>query len=460
LSTGFSCWSAESGVAAKQAPRHLPGISEGAVASHRLSPEDLQRELLGFADRYRELIGQTSDEGVLRSRNPGMRVVFQATKTSYVSSAVSVVTGPRPLEALRDLLVMVSLQRMVWASGASGRIAPADAEPVARVLATLETEIYDLAARVVPAEAIAKLRSLIEQWRRENPEQHYVAFVRFQHLGTSSFAREVEEVISSGGFLAPVESVAREAHDARLLAERTLYLANRMPVLLEWQATLAYQRIVASPEAVGVLGDVQSYRAALEQLGSEVKELPARVAAERKALMSDLSERVANERAQTLRHLQALIRGEREALFAALSKGADSYGPIVGQFAATAAAMRDTVAGLERMTARTGGTAKADGEDLRRLHEISTKLAAAASNTSDIVVGLNSLLNSELRGLTTLDRMLAEHAQRLFLYAAALVLLLGVVLYIAVRAARRPENLIRRRRSLQAALSRHDAPAH
>jgi len=97
-------------------------------------------------------------------------------------------------------MVMVTLQRMVWQSGAAGQVPPVEAEPVARVLRTLEAEIYDLAARVLPSEAIAKLRTLIAKWRGENPDQHYVAYVRFQNLGASPDADEVNQIISSGGF--------------------------------------------------------------------------------------------------------------------------------------------------------------------------------------------------------------------------------------------------------------------
>ena len=437
LLTQPMCLAAENAALPARSGHHLPGVAEKDGTVRRLTLEDLQRELFEFADRYREHVGQVTDEGVLRAKNAGMRVLYQATKTSYVSSAVSVVTGPRPLDALRDLLVMVSLQRMVWASGAGGKIAPEDAEPVARALATLEAELYELAARVVPAEAIAKLRSLIEQWRRENPDQHYVAFVRFQNLGASPVVQEVEDVISSGGFLAPVESVAREAHEARLLAERTLYLANRMPMLLEWQTTLAYQRIVASPEAAGLVEDLHSYRSALERLGREVNELPAKVADELKALLTDVAQLIAKERAQTLRAIEMLVRREREATFAALSKGADTYGPIVQQLAVTAAATRDAVAGLERLMASPPGKPD-NGESMRRLQQTAEQLAAAAQSTNSVVSGLNTLFSAELQGLTSLDALLASQIQRLFIYGALLVLLIGAVAYVLLRAARRP----------------------
>jgi len=416
--------------------RPLSGLTEKDPASRRLTPEELQHELFQFVDRYRERVGQATDAGVHRATTADGRIMFQATKTSYVSAAVSVVTGPRPIDALLDLLVMVTLQRMVWESGADGQIPPAEAKPVAVALRRLERQIYDLAARVLPSDVIAKVRDLSTKWRRENPEQHYVAYVRFQNLGASSEADEVNEVISSGGFLAPVETVAREAHEARLLAERTLYLVNRMPMFLEWETTLAYQRIAASPEAAGVLANLSGFRAALERLGEEISRLPDRVADERLALVKDVTQLAARERAQTIDDLRALIRSEQEAFFLGLSKGADTYGPILEQLAVTAAATRDAVAALERMTASSEGRAD-EGVDIKQVHEIAGRLATAATATNNTVVGLNSLFTAELRGLASVNAMLASQVQSLFFYGAALVLLLGIVLYAVLRVSRR-----------------------
>jgi len=420
----------------KAAPQHFARATEKDLASRRLSPEELQRELFQFVDRYRELVGQVTDQGVRQAKSSDVRVVFQATKTSYVSAAVSVVTGPRPIDALRDLMVMVTLQRMVWQSGAAGQVPPGEAEPVARVLRTLEAEIYDLAARVLPSEAIAKLRTLIAKWRGENPDQHYVAYVRFQNLGASPDADEVNQIISSGGFLEPVEAVAREAHEARLLAERSLFLANRMPMLIEAQTTLAYQQIVASPEAASVLDNLQGYRAVLERLGREADELPGKIAEERGALLTDLAQMIARERAETLRQIRMIIRSEREAFFMGLSQGADTYGPLLEQLAITAAATRDAVAGIERITASDDRDAE-EGATLRRLNEIAERLAATATATNAAVAGLNSLFSAELRGLASVHAMLASQVQRVFLYGAALVLLLGAVLYAVLRTFRR-----------------------
>jgi len=421
----------------KSGPNALPASAKNVPGSRPLSPEELQRELFLFVDRYRERVAQVADEGAGRAATADQRAWFQATKTVYASAAVSVVTGPRPIDALRDLLVMLTLQRMVWEAGAAGMVPPEEAERMAGVLRRLEVELYDLAARAMPSEAIEKLRIVIEMWRRENPDQHYVAYVRFQNLGASPIADEVSEIIASGGLLSPVEAVAREAHEARLFAERSMYLASRMPMLVEWHTILAYQHMAASPEVTAFLGNLDGYRAALERLGQEITGLPANVSDERRALLADFQELVGRERSAFLKDAGGLLRREREALFLDLHKGAGIYRPLVDQLALTAAATRDAVAGLERMSQSREGQAD-DGVNLERVNRITEQLATAASATNEAVAGLQSLLSAELRGLSSLEAMVASLLRRLFFYAAALVLLIGGVLFLVLRSIRRP----------------------
>ena len=244
---------------------------------------------------------------------------------------------------------------------------------------------------------------------------------------------------AAGGFLEPVEEVAREAHEARLLAERALFLAKRMPMFIEWHTTLAYRQIAASPEVSSVLDNLQGYRDALEKVGQQISELPGKIAEQRRSLVVEFAQLIGRERAETIRNMQMLIRSEREALFSDLSKGADTYGPILEQLAVTAAATRDAVSGIERMTASRDGRPD-DGANIKQVHEIADRLANTATAMNEVVVGLNSLFNAELGILASIDAVLATQVQRVFLYAAALILLLGAVLYVVFRTFRRPAN--------------------
>jgi hypothetical protein len=150
----------------------------------------------------------------------------------------------------------------------------------------------------------------------------------------------------------------------------------------------------------------------------------------------DVTQLVARERAQTIDDVRALIRSEREAFFLGLSEGADTYRPILEQLAVTAAATRDAVAALERMTSSGKGAAD-EGVDIKQVHELAGRLATAATATNSAVVGLNSLFTAELTGLASVNAMLASQLQSIFLYAAGLVLLFGIVLYVVLRVSRR-----------------------
>jgi len=127
-------------------------------------------------------------------------------------------------------------------------------------------------------------------------------------------------------------------------------------------------------------------------------------------------------------------REQRQSLIEA-NRQLRHYAATLEQLAVTAAATRDAAAVLERMTA-------SDGATIKRVHEITERLATAASAAKEAVVGLNSLFSAELRGLASVDAMLASQVQRIFLYAAALVLLLGTVLYVVLRASRRQANSV------------------
>ena len=194
----------------------LPSMSASASGPAKLTQLDLQRELFTFVDRYMERVAQAADEGVAAASDAQARANLQATKVMYVSSAVAIASEPVPLNALRDLIVMVSLQRMVWEAGGGPQVDQREANRVALALRLLELQILALAERFIPANSIRTLQALILDWRRANSQQHYVAFVRFHDLGASEGASSVDRALSSGGLLARVEAVARDESSALL----------------------------------------------------------------------------------------------------------------------------------------------------------------------------------------------------------------------------------------------------
>lgn len=405
----------------------------------RLTPAALQREIFAFADRYREQISQLADRAMAETSDGPTRAELQQIRVAYISAVFAMVSGPDPLDALRDLLVMVSLERAVWDDTSRDAPSNAHAARMAAALGALEADIYALAERIVPAAAIKELKTLIAEWRRAHPEQRYVAFVRFSNLGAAPRALNVEREFASEGLLAPVDAVAREVHDTRMLAERAVYLANRMPLILGWQGELVFQRIVASPEAREALDDARAYRAVMERFAREVELMPERINEQRNAFLAELFRRTAIERAALMEDAAARMRAEREASLRAFAEAADTYGPMLEQLRITAVAARDVTAGLERLRAGSGTGPAGAAADIEQVSAGLEKLATTAVELRELVGGLETLLGkgSDLRGLAAVDAMLAAQMQRLFLYAAALVILIGAVLTASLLVVRR-----------------------
>lgn len=413
-------------------PGRLPGASGGDAKSTQLTPVKLQREMFHFADRYLELVAQATEDGMRQAPTIPVRAALLSTRVAYASSAISIVTSPQPLEALRDLVVMVTLQRMVWESGADGTIPRDRTQAIAAVLRELESEIVALAATAIPADGLRALLALTAQWRRDHPSQHYVAFVRFHHLGRSPLADETEAALGGGGLLAPIEDVAREAHDARLLAERAMFMANRAPLVLGWQAELVYQRVAGSPEVSAMIIELDRYRTTIDGIGKTIDGLPARVGGEIGAQLTQTVTLVERERRLALRELESMIRRERTAIARALDEGGKAHGPIVEQLSRAATSLRDTMATLERIDKASNGR---EPVDLRRLQALADSTATGGERLLYLVEGIERLLVSgeSRQSVAAIDRALVEHERRLFLYAAGLVILFGIVLFLALR---------------------------
>ncbi|MDH4042443.1 MAG: hypothetical protein OEV88_17480, partial [Gammaproteobacteria bacterium] len=136
----------------------LPGLTGRKQATHQLTASLLQSELLAFADRYLEAVAEAADWGADHAADPKARAAFRQTKVVYATAAVTVVTEPDPLRVLRDLIVMVRLQKLVWDEGRFAWPGAEATERMQHALTRLDTQINQLAGRVVPAAAIAMVQ--------------------------------------------------------------------------------------------------------------------------------------------------------------------------------------------------------------------------------------------------------------------------------------------------------------
>jgi hypothetical protein len=177
----------------------------------------------------------------------------------YVSSVIDIATGPLPEVNLIDMLVFLRLCREIVERHWIPEVYGAEGAGVAAVFAKSEDDLWRAAEPVLHEPQRREIESLIAEWRAENPDQIRVEGMRLddiaQRAGTSARRRQER----TKGLLSTVKSATRAADQARLLAERGIFLLNRLPFLWRLQARMTAREIVsdliarllAFPTAIG-----------------------------------------------------------------------------------------------------------------------------------------------------------------------------------------------------------------
>lgn len=146
---------------------------EGSITAYAL-----QQELMRFADDYSSMTGEVADDLAAKAKTPMDRVRPLAMKVSQANAAITIASSPNPLAGIMDMTVLVSLTRSSFEDYLVPKVYGADAKGVIEKYRKAEAQVWELAAQVMDARQLDELKQYIDQWRKENPEQHYVSFVR------------------------------------------------------------------------------------------------------------------------------------------------------------------------------------------------------------------------------------------------------------------------------------------
>lgn len=251
----------------------------------------LRTLIMNFADHYNQMVGQAADGLQKANDDPDMRAGIHSMKLFPCSAAFSIAIDPNPQLALLDMGILVYLQGSVWRDNLPKRYG----EKAAGMIAAqdeLEAAYGEIALRVLGADKLGELKALAQDWRRAHPDQRYVSYIRlsdFSDAGRQQWPGKGPNFLSIGGLLSVFQLVnmdetTRSVDEARMLGERGLYLAQRMPNLLRWQTQMLMYEMSATPETKSVMGAATAVRewpavmarerqSAIEQLSHEAKEL-------------------------------------------------------------------------------------------------------------------------------------------------------------------------------------------
>jgi hypothetical protein len=291
-----------------------PGkLLEPSVDDHA-SAAAVQSAVMRFADRFDSEITQATNDFAASVGTPEARIQALGWSISARTAALTIASGPNPNVDLLDMLVAVTLGRMVHEEHWMPEVWGEADQPMVDAYRSLEAEIWEIAGNSLNPKQIEEIRALIDTWRKDNPAQSVTSFVRlphFEHLLASLHDKEANPFEDLGKLfsldpLAGLEPAKREVAEARLLGERVLYYLERAPLVFSAQAELLGLKMAIMPEVQEALKKSAQVSEAAASLAETAASLPAAVRAERQEAIRQVSEELTLQRQGVVQDLETV----------------------------------------------------------------------------------------------------------------------------------------------------------
>lgn len=284
------------------------GKEKGPAAA---DPVVIQQNVQRFADEFSAKMN-LGIEKLRRDGQPLAPADVLRWKIAIGTDICAIASGPNAVANLLDLVVLASVTR----AAIEGHV-PVYGDSVQSLLAdcrSAETEAWRLAATVLTEKQQVELREAIEAWRRQNPHAENILAARAVSFATQLAPKEAATREKAGSVfgllrldpLAGLDPATREIAQSRLLAERALYVTQKMPQLLRWQLELLSANTLASPAVQQLVENTTQLSAAVERVSQVTEQLPAQVDRQREEIFKALE---AQEK-----QLTPLVAEVREAL--------------------------------------------------------------------------------------------------------------------------------------------------
>jgi hypothetical protein len=403
----------------------LPGAR--AAEKLRLQSQEWQARGMRFADEY---VGRVLEE-TTRFRADFQQPVAQRLLSDWTltqsNAAYTIATGPSPFVNILDLVTLAVLSRMVIEDSLVTRF-PEQGAAMLALHRDLEAKAWRLTDDVLTPLQAEEFRGVLAEWRRRNPQVNSVAFIHFADFAKAIGRPAAGESARPGGLfaflgldpLASLDPAVRQLEQTRLLAERAIYYMQRVPYILNLQVDRTSSELLARPEVDGLLRNGEQISSAAERFAGVAEDLPAKLAAEREALIQQLSGELLTQQ-QVMRPMLAEMRATLEA----------------GD--ATAASVEDLVQAIERLMARfpagsTDSNAAQQGFDIQQYTAAATELGRAAQDLQRLVSTIDAQAPALASSLEATLARVDSLVDRLFWRLAALLVLLVAAVTMAALA--------------------------
>ncbi len=278
--------------------------------------EALQQKVMRYADQYVEQLSSVTEILAQQTGNPNQVIDILNWRFTNSMSAVQIAAGPNPITNAVDMVVMVSLSRHVVENTWPGVLGDR-AQPALDTYLALEKEAWRLVEGIGTEAEQAELRSVLDRWYREYPDLRSAAFIRFADFAGAGARAKIPVSPGLLGIvgldpLAGIDPAVQQVEQARQLAERSVYYAQRLPVLLGMQTSLAAARFGSDPQVRGALQAVEQVGDMSASMDHLVQQAPEFLSREREAAIAQFMGELQQQQHDMLA-LATQLRGALEA---------------------------------------------------------------------------------------------------------------------------------------------------
>ncbi len=348
---------------------------DGAESGERVTAAQLDELTRGFADRYVGLLYSVCD--ALKEDNPDavQRRAAQVLLVDNANNVYDIASNANAFTRVLDLVVVTTLVSQEWDDdGRAMTVFGKRGQALADALSQASLEARVLVARVLTADQLGVLDALLQDWRQENPKVVRASFVRFANFAIGRGRSAADQLLAIGGFFSNIGEAGQAVDEARLLGERMFYRLKRESTLLRWQAAAMKDDLVATPEFNTALADIHS-------VSDQIEQLPANIAAERRAILTGIDDR--------LQRADATIVNVRATL-----DEANTLGKSLNEMLTTASALFTQYQAMDSSKAVNEGRPF----DIREYEQMAQEVTLAALRINELLTAAEHLLgSSELR---------------------------------------------------------------
>jgi hypothetical protein len=340
--------------------------SSGDATASEMTREELEDHVRRFADRYITRLSLAANTVRDKTDDPALLVLAQKWKAVSYTTIVDIAIGQNAVTNLLDMMTLTRLSRLMFESYWMPEVfGPEYGASFLQSYVDLEDDIWTVADDVLTAQQQAELRTLIDDWHAENPEQIYPWYVKMSDF-SGQRAASLAAVQQSGGMLQEVARAREAAEEIQAFGERVLFYLQRAPMITSAEFGVGASAVLGGPEISGAMDDMDRFVTAVERLVAVIDRLPD----DRLAAVDQLMDRVSEERQALLRdvgssepnisnllvELLPVLESLERTVVAAKIKNPDSrpfdvneYTALVGESATTALELRRLVDSIDAL---------------------------------------------------------------------------------------------------------------